>query len=414
MRRGRPKERSRMFYLGIDVSLKSHRCALLDGEGEKLGSSFTIESTSEGFSKLVEILKQRGVGPKEVLAGLEATGNLWENLFTFLEREGFTVKLLNPFQTNRYRQLLSKKAKTDDIEAYVIAGLLRSGEALGCYVPEDQIQGLRDLVRARNSFLHTLETYQRQASSLLQLVFPEIFEVVKDPFGKVISAILMRYPTASDLAQAHPRHLEKIARSFQGNNFDRKKAEEIVAAAKRSIYSGRAKQARGKVLSSLITQITQLKAAIIDLDQTIEEALNTPTQGPSQTDLITSIPGIGPKTAAVLIAEIGDVSRFLSATHLVGYFGLFPEIRESGGRTIAQPRLSKRGPKHFRRALYMASVACLKHNAELRALYHRKLSQGKAPKQALIVVARKLLAIVYSLLRYQTTYNPLRLSVAAT
>lgn len=403
-----------MFYLGIDVSLKSHRCAILDNDGEKVGKSFSIDSSEEGFLALIKTLEERSVLSDKLTAGLEATGHLWENLLTFLERRKIKTVLLNPFQTNRYRELLSKKAKTDDIDAFCIAGLLRSGEGRACYVPDETIQGLRDLVRTRNSFVKSLQDYQRQAISLLQVTFPELLDIVKDPFGKAIAEILKAYPTAKDIASAKPRTLENIARSFQGNNFNRKKAEEIVSAAQKSIYSGRAQTARGKVQSALIKQISDLKTAIAELDDSITDSLNTPTQGPSELDLITSIPGVGPKTAAVLIAEIGDVSRFQSANHLVGYFGFFPSLRESGGKSIGKPRMSNRGPKHFRKAIYMASVASLKHNRHLKTIYDRKVSQGKAPKQALIVVARKLLATVYSLLRYQTEYDPLRLAIPAT
>lgn len=401
-----------MHYLGIDVSLKSHRCALLDSEGEKAGASFSIDSSPEGFEKLMTVLQERKIESVGLVAGLEATGHLWENLFAFLEKQKIKVILLNPFQTNRYRELLSKKAKTDDIDAFCIAGLLRSGEGRACYVPDDLVQGLRDLVRTRNSFIANLQDYQRQAHSLLQVVFPELLQVLKDPFGKVASEILTHYPTAKDIAIVHPRVLEKIARSFQGNNFDRKKAEELVEVAKRSIYSGKAQKARGRVIVSLVKQIMDLKVAIENLDEIISQNLDTPSQGPSELDLITSIPGVGPKTAAVLIAEIGDISRFQSANHLVGYFGFFPQIRESGGKKLGTPRISPRGPKHFRKALYMAAVASLKHNREMKSIYNRKVSQGKAPKQALIVVARKLLATVYSLLRYQTTYQPGRFCLA--
>jgi transposase len=400
-----------MFYLGIDVALKTHRCALLDADGEKAGNSFSIDSCQEGFSELLVILAKRGVPEKDLVVGLEATGHLWENLLGFLEGKGIKANLLNPFQTNRYRELLSKKAKTDDIDAYVIAGLLRSGEARSCYVPDDQVQGLRDMVRLRNTYLDNLQNYRRQASALIQVVFPEVFTVVKDPFAKVMRTVLQEYPTASHLAQAHPRHIEKIARAFQGNNFDRTKAEELVHAARNSIYGGKAKTSRGKVLSSLMTQIAQLEDALDSLDQSISDSLSGPSQNSSSSDRLTSVPGIGPKTAAILLAEIGDVYRFHSANHLIGYFGFFPVITESGGKALAAPRISKRGPKYFRKAVYMAAVAALKHNPELRSLYHRKISQGKAPKQAIIVVARKLLTVVYSLLRYNTDYDPRRLAL---
>ncbi len=409
-----PERKVPMFYLGIDVSLKSHRCALIDTEGEKVGSSFTIAADRDGFTRLVDLLAERSVPADALLIGMEATGHHWENLLSFLESRGFAVRLLNPFQTRRYRDVLAKKAKTDDIDAYCLAGLLRSGEARGCYVPDDQVQGLRDLVRLRATYADNLTVYRRQAYALLQLVFPEVTTVVKDPFAKVMREVLMRYPTAADLAALSPRAIEKIARTFQGNNFDRDKAEALVRAARTSIYAGKAKASRGKVLASLLGQMAGLEAALDDLDRSIQDALSPPGNGPSPADRLTAIPGIGPRTAAVLLAEIGDVSRFLSANHLVAYFGFFPVLFESGGKSLGSPRMSRQGPKHLRQALYMASVAALKHNPDLRALYHRKISQGKAPKQALIVVARKLLTLVYSLLRYQTNYDPRRLFLQPT
>lgn len=234
-RRPGSKERKvSMFYLGIDVSLKSHRCALIDTEGEKVGSSFTIASDREGFTQLVDLLRTRSVPADDLVIGMGATGHHWENLLSFLESRGFSVRLLNPFQTRRYRDVLAKKAKTDDIDAFCLAGLLRSGEARSCSVPDDQVQGLRDLVRLRSTYADNLKNYRRQAFALLQLVFPEVLTVVKDPFAKVMREVLMRYPTASDLAAQSPRTIEKIARTFQGNNFDRDKAEALVQAARTS------------------------------------------------------------------------------------------------------------------------------------------------------------------------------------
>lgn len=185
-------------------------------------------------------------------------------------------------------------------------------------------------MRLRNTYLDNLQAYRRQATSLLQLVFPEVGSVVKDPFGRAMRTILQQYPTAADLARVHPRKIEEIARSFQGNTFDRAKAQALVAAAKNSIYAGGAKLSRGRVLASLLSQIAQL-------DATIAASLDDSTQGRSDTDRLTSIPGIGPKTAAVLLAEIGEVCRFHSADHLVGYFGLFPVLAESGGKPLTPP-----------------------------------------------------------------------------
>lgn len=152
-----PERKVSMFYLGIDVSLKSHRCALIDNQGEKVGSSFTVTSDREGFAQLVDIPRERSVPTDDLVIGMKATPHHSENLLSFLESRGFGVRLLNPFQTCRYRDVLAKKAKTSDIDAYCLAGRLRSGEAWSCYVPDDQVQELRDLVRLRSTYADNLK-----------------------------------------------------------------------------------------------------------------------------------------------------------------------------------------------------------------------------------------------------------------
>ena len=134
-----------VYSVGIDVALRSHRVAVLGADGEAIGKSFTIESTARGFAALVETLHARGAGAAQSVIGLEATGHLWENLEAHLTRVGYRVVVLNPVQTRRYRDVLRRKAKTDDIDAYVIAGLLRSGAAAASYVPAETIQSLREL-----------------------------------------------------------------------------------------------------------------------------------------------------------------------------------------------------------------------------------------------------------------------------
>lgn len=399
-----------MWYVGIDVALRMHRVAVLDAEGERVGRAFTVEATAAGYTALQSRLQALGGPPAEILCGLEATGNLWENLYGFLRGAGYRVVVLNPFQTKRYREVLGKKAKTDDIDALVIAGLLRSGEGRASYVPDDQVQGLRELVRLRADFLRRLQDDKRQALALLQVVFPEFLTVVRDPFAKAARAVLERYPTAAHLQGVKPTHLLKIARQFQGSTLGPQKAEAILAAARTSVYSGRAQDARGTALRLLLRQIGELQDGLTALEAALEAQLAPrEPEGPGLGENLQSIPGVGPKTRAVLLAELGDVHRFASATQWVGHLGLYPKLVQSGERRPT-PQMAK-GPALARQALYCAAVAAIKHNAELRTLYLRKRSQGKSPTQALIVVARKLATMLYSMLKHNTWYEPMRVFV---
>ncbi len=395
-----------MFYLGIDVAKASHQCVILDNNGEAICKSFTILSSKSDFSKILSKLKSLNITLSNITCGLEATGNLWENLYSFLNEKSLKVILLNPFQTHKYHQVLMKKAKTDAIDAYVIAGLIRSGHASHSHIPDESVQALRDLVRLKLSYSANIKIFKRKAFSLLNLVFPEFLTLVKDPFNIVCSHILSTYQTALDFKTLKPKHLLKIARSHQGNNYDETWAKNIIASANDSIYSGRASTARGFALKSIITQISNIKDQIILLDSAINDILqpkddsdNTPA------DNLLSIPGVGPNTTACVIAEIGDIKRFSSCKEFIGFVGLFPNIQQSG-TSLNKATLSTKGSRILKHALYLASVACLKHNPYFKQLYDKKRSQGKAPKQALIVVSHKLASIIYSMLKNNCVYDP--------
>ena len=397
-----------MYYLGIDISKKSFTASILDEEGEAITKVLTFPCTRKGMERLVDKISSLKLKKSEVVIGIEATGNLWENLYSFLE--GYKVIILNPYQTRKYHQVLSKKAKTDKVDSLVIAGLLRSKEALASYVPEEEVQVLRELVRLRHHLQKDKKNYLRKAYNLLNLVFPEYTDLVKSPFKKVSSMILKKYPTAIHMARARKTDLIKMARKIQGNNYSSELAEKLIQAAKESIYSGKASEVRGMALRIIIDEIQFLKNKIKEIEDKIEEILSFNNEPSSPQKRLLGIPGVGPKTVAAFLGEVGgDVTRFSSANKLIGFIGWHPRISESGEKKNLHPKMSKRGPSALRASLYMAAVASLKHNPYLRSLYHRKISEGKESKQALICVGKKIISIMYSMLKYEADYDPQRI-----
>jgi transposase len=401
-----------MFCLGIDVSKKSCRYFILNEEGQKL-KSFSLDNTHEAFQNLLERLKDLPIPKEKLLIGLEASGGFWENLYSHLKENGFSVVLLNPYHTNKFREALAKKAKTDDIDALIIAQLLRTGDYVQSQVAEELIQSLRELTKLRYELVKERKNYQRQVFSLLSIVFPEHEKTaLKNPFSVASLAILQTFPTAKDLAQTKPKQIEKIVRSIKGNNFDLKEIESLLRTAQNSIYSGRAKEARGTSLRILLRHIDTLSSSIEELEAEIKQLLSP--QEPKDSfpgENLLTIPGVGEKTVAAVLSYLGtDGTNFSTSTKAVGYIGFFPKIHQSG-QSQWENAISKRGPTLLRWALYMAAVACLRHNPEMRSLYHKKLSQGKTEKQALICVAKKLLEIMLSMLKSGEPYDPLRVYI---
>ena len=168
--------------------------------------------------------------------------------------------------------------------------------------------------------------------------------------------------------------------------------------------AGNTDRAAGSVVETLLNSIAQL-------DQRMNHILSP--QNPDDPNSfpganLLSIPGIGPKTLAAILSVVGaDGHAYPDGKSFIGYIGFFPKIYESG-ETRRDNVISKRGPAYIRRALYIAAVACLKHNPEFKALYDRKISQGKTAKQALICIAKKLAHLCLSMLKSGESYNPSR------
>lgn len=402
-----------VYSVGIDVALRSHRVAVLGGDGEAVGRSFTIESTAGGFATLVATLHARGAVAAQSVIGLEATGHLWENLEAHLTRAGYRVVVLNPVQTRRYRDVLRRKAKTDDIDAYVIAGLLRSGAAAASYVPEETIQSLRELARLRARLMRDRQNYLRQLGAQLSVVFPEHPDALGDLLTARARGILRACPTAHHLAAATPHTIHHAAHSAGARGFTLEDATRVRDRARASIYSGKAATARGNVVRTLVTHLERLTAAIEELDTAMAAELPPPAAGgpPSDAELLHTLPGVGAHTVATLLGELGTLSRFTSSKALVAYVGFYPQLAQSGERAAA-PHLVRLGSRLVRRTAYLMAVNAIRSSAEFRTLYLRKKAQGKKPKQALIVVAVKLLHTMYAMVRDRHVYTAGRVLVA--
>ncbi len=128
-------------------------------------------------------------------------------------------------------------------------------------------------------------------------------------------------------------------------------------------------------------------------------------------DNLRTIPGISDKTILALLAECGNLDRFHSAKALIGYLGLYPTLEESGEKSRSGT-LAKRGAKRAKKAIYLSAVAAIKHNEQMRTIYLKYRSRGKAKKEALIIVARKLIAIIYAIYTRNEPYDPVRVFTA--
>lgn len=396
--------------VGIDVAKQFHVvCALEAPSGVLRHKATRIEATTEGYSQLGAWLQQWGQ-PETLLIGMEATGTLWEPLHDLLTRVGYQVLVLNPRQTSSWAASLGLRAKTDGIDAQTIARGLLAGYARASSLPSETIQALRTLTRARRDLIQSRTAARQRLQDELVLLFPKLMSHLPpgaDLGTSAILKLLSTYSSAERLAQAKLTAVAKLLSEQSAGRWGRAEAQALQTLAQHSSVSKRAVAARSLVVRTLALHLLDVEKRIRDLERALAAALDedegsTPLQG---------VPGLGPVTKATIRAELGDVARFRGVDQVIAYAGLEPRTRQSGTR-MGQKLLSKRGPGALRHALYLSVVVAVRCRTEWRERYQRLMARGRAKKEALTILSRVLLKIIYHLLRTGTRYDATRLCSA--
>jgi len=406
-----------MYYVGIDIAKNFHVVSIIDETEIKVTKKpLKILNDLDGYNKLLNKLNSISTDISKFIIGLEATGIYGENLQEFLISKGYNVKLLNPFQTSRYReQLTMKKVKNDNIDSLIIALLLKDGKFSSGYITDDEYQSLRTLYRNRAGMIDNIKEVKKRILTDITVTFPE-FEKFIDPFSISGLALLDKYPTAKHYERSSVDRILKVFRHIQGNNFNQTKALELLNLSKVSVYTGKAKDARALAIRSSIRILKMYQEELSIIEEEITTLLNKKQIVSNENDTtnpntlienLKTIPGVADKTIAAILSECGDITRFKNVTKFIGYLGLFP-TENSSGNSKSTGHLSKRGSSLVKHALYMSSVSCLIHNIQLKQLYDTKRSQGKSKQEALIIVSRKLATIIFAIFKYNIPYDPAR------
>jgi transposase len=402
---------NKMYYVGIDVAKDKHYVCILNDNGEMV-KPFWIYSDILGLQELEKRVALFSLDRDDFIFGIESTGAFSENLYSYLTDSDYKVVLLNSYQTAKYRDFSTlKKVKNDAIDAYVIAELLATNKYKESYISSGDYHSLKVLNRLKKSLDDKIKTIKREISTVMATVNPEITQVFPNIFTKTAIAIIKEYPTAIDISKATPKKLTKIFRHIKGNNFNEEKAIKLISLSQSSIYTGRACDARSLMIQTNIKLLELCIQEKESIELQINDLINTQFEDVSSNiEHIKSIPGVSDKTISAIIGECGDIKRFKDVKSFISYLGLYPTLYQSGN-SLSTGKLAKRGIPIAKHSLYLAAVASVRHNTELNQLFRNKVSSGKSKKEALIIVAKKLATIIYSLFKYNQPYNPNRVFI---
>jgi transposase len=390
------------YVCGIDIASQSCSGCICRPDKSVVVKSMDFANTKPGWNLLLDKLSQLNVPASQILIGMEATSRYWENLYHELEQRGYQLCLLHSRQTHQFHEQQGLRAKTDRLDAKTIARVLLSGEARAGYVPGDRLAAYRELVRLHTHLSDEAARYQNEIQSLVVVLFPEFTQVFADPCLPNALAVLKAYPHAQAIVEADVEPIFHLLHSVSPPRYGRPTAEKLVALARQSASSRRALAGRAISLQVLCNQLGHTRENLARLEAEIEHLL---ADDPGVKGL-QQIQEFGPKTIAVLRAELGDVDRFARTDQIIAYGGMDIEIKESG-RWKGKAKLSKRGSGLLRRMLYLAALRSTHTDGSaFGAYYHHLVARGLNKGSALMAVMRKMLAVAAHLLKYPEAYEP--------
>jgi len=388
-----------MYYVGIDVGKNNHVASMMDASRKTAFRAFSFPNTRDGAQDLVEKIERYSPEKDQVEIGLEATGHYWLALYSFLLDAEFLLHVINPIQTDGWRKGVEiRKRKTDDIDSVLIADLIRYGDFIETKLADEHLLSLRTLTRFRSYLVDSIADLKRKVICVLDQVFPEYESIFAQVFGSTSKEVLLTYSSPADLEGVSVEQLTELLQSLSRQKCGEDTAKRLSRAAANSFGVTFCRDSFSFQLRILLEQMKFIEQQVADTEKQIKAIMDILASP------ITSITGIGPVLGAVILGEIGDISRFPSPSKLVAYAGIDASVSNSGESESAHNRMSKRGSPYLRRALYQAATVAAFNDPELAAFYLKKRSEGKHHSVCVGAVSRKLCFIIFTILNENRPY----------
>ena len=377
-----------MYLIGIDISKFKHDCFIATETGLVIKDSFSFDNNQEGFKKFLNVLLSLDQ-TQEIRIGLEATGHYGTNLKLFLHENNFSFIEFNPVLSERYRQVSSlRKTKNDKIDAKLISKMLLSYDYKTNSSISYHILKLKSLTRFRKRLVKNRTVFKERLINILDIAFPEYSKHFTQVWGKVSFYILKNYPTAKDIANINVEEVMTTIHSLSKGHYSMIKLMKLIETAKTSI--GFKNDYHVLELQLTINMIEQLDSSIDKIENEIIEIMN-------QYNFKTAtIPGIGIISAASIVSEYEDFSKFQNPNQLLSFAGLEPAIYQSGTQQT-YGHMVKRGSSYLRETIMNIIPYVMAYNSVFYEYYRKKKSEGKHNRVALTHLAKKLIRIIYHL-----------------
>lgn len=363
---------------------------------------FSFMNNTQGFNTFwCRIVKTKNANNlKDVVVGYEPTGPYGEPLTHFIRKKKVKLIQINPMHTRRVKELDGNSPnKTDQKDPKVIADIIELGHALTVVQPEGSAAELRRLTHARERAMRRRTAIFNQLQDLVFVIFPEFSQVFKDVKTRSARFLLENCPTPEDIIKYKLKNLTITLRKVSRGQLGEERARELYAAAKSSVGVREGRQSILFEIKEILSIIETTESFVTEIEKEMSHHL----EKIPYSKFILSIKGIGDITVAGLIGEVGDFREYKTISEILKFAGL--DLFEiSSGIHKGQRRISKRGRSLMRKLLFFASINVVHKGGIMHEYYQGCLVRGMLKMKALTAVSRKLLGVIFALVRDHSEY----------
>jgi transposase len=393
------------IYVGIDLHKETHTAVILNCWNEKL-DEITFDNKPSEFNKLTKKVAKHSKNDLQPVYGLENAYGYGRSLAVWLIEHGCMVKDVNTALSFAQRKSVPMYKKDDSYDAQCVATvLINMLGTLPDAIPDDAYWTLGQLVNRRSNIQTHIIRLKNQLHEQLCVAYPsyKTFFAVID--RQTALYFWETYPSPEYLKGKTAEELAEELRPISHNNCSTKRAEKILTAIKADGDTKRDYQdSRDAITRSLVSDLRHYNQQLAEIEQAIEELL------PVFECTLMTMPGIDIITASKMLSEIGNINRFSNADKLAKFAGIAPVNFSSAGKGNDKP--SKQGNRRLQAIFYFLAIQMIQvsrngtpRNAVFYEYYQKRLKDGKSKTQALICIARRLVNIVYGMLKNITEYR---------
>jgi transposase len=394
------------LVIGVDIAKSIHFARAFDWRGIELANTISFKAKNTGFTEFKEWVSKIAVktGKNKIVVGIEPTGHYWYTFEQALQEKEYMVVQVNPYHVKTSKELDDNSpSKSDRKDPKTIAMLVKDGRYQIPYVPKDNFAELRKANNLREEWMKKLWIVKNKVQRWLDTYFPEFGCAFASWEGKTAIMTLEKMGLPSKIVEYSAEEIVTIWREQVKRSVGIIKAQKLIDTANSSVGVRQGLKMAEYEIQLLMKEYHGVREIMNELEKQLEEMVMT-IPGAAR---FLEVKGIGIKTVAGFLAEIGDIPRFSHPKQIIKLAGL--NLREnSSGNHKGETTITKRGRSRLRALLFRAILPVVATNEVFKELHKEYTTRKENPlkkKQSLIALCGKLIKVAYTLITKDIPYD---------